>query len=199
MQFLIDALAALRYPKSLINQRLLPRFHPMDVPETQTVVKADDVPDKLFLLCEGMGRVYYKKKVKLDNGWRMVEVSRMAVGRGEWFTVPDAFVDQVPSSDQVEIIGPSKLFYICYEDYMRLCREDWEFALLVQRLWSRWIRTGFQREDRLKITNPLDERIDQLLAAHQQLEKYLPSRSILASLAGVSDSTMKRYFSKGQS
>jgi len=194
MQFLIDALAALGYPKPLINERLLPLFHPMDVAETQTVVKTDGIPDKLFLIREGMGRLYSKKQAKGSR--RSVEITRLVAGPGEWLTVPDAFVSQSPSPDQIDIMADSKVFYIDYDDYRKLCIADHAFAQAAQQLWTGLIRKGFGREDVLKITNPVERRIDRLIDQYGQIERYIPNRSSWASLLGISASTVKRYFAK---
>jgi len=194
MKFLIDALAALRYPKALINQRLLPLFHPMDVAETQTVVKAGDIPDKLFLIREGMGRLYSKKQAKGSR--KVPETTRLVAGPGDWLTVPDAFVSQSPSPDQIDLMGESKVFYIDYDDYRNLCLTDHAFTQAMQKLWTGMIRKGFEREDVLKITNPMERRIDWLISKYGQIERYVPNRSSWASLLGISASTVKRYFAK---
>ena len=67
MQSLIQALTTLHYPEEAIGRHLLSLFHPMDIPDTQTVLRAGEVPDKLYLVCEGLGRLYHKKKVKQGN------------------------------------------------------------------------------------------------------------------------------------
>ena len=58
------------------------------------------------------------------------------------------------------------------------------------------VRKGFKREDVLKILHPLESRLDLLLGAYPNLEGDLPNRKALASLVGVSESTVKRYLGK---
>ena len=127
----------------------------------------------------------------------MAEVSRLVAGPGEWLTVPDAFIDQVPSSDQVELVAGSRIFYVFYGDFMRLCETDRLFSRATQHLWTGLIRKGFEREDVMKILHPLESRVDLFLEKHHPyFERYKPNGTALASLVGVSESTVKRYLAK---
>ena len=196
MRSLIQALATLHYPEESIKPKLLSLFHPMDVLETQTILKAGEVPDKLFLIYEGLAHVYHRRNA--DAGRlrsTKVETTRLVAGPNEWLTIPDAFIDQVYAEEYIDLMGGSKVFYLYYSDFTNLCETDRTFRQATCRLWATMLRKAFEREDILKIFHPLETRIDLLLEKYPHIERYLPNRS-LASLAGVSESTLKRYLAK---
>lgn len=197
MRSLIQALAELHYPKESITHQLLSLFHPMNVLGTQTVLRAGEVPKRLLLISEGLGHMYFRRKV--NNGAsqkRTQNITRLVASPGEWLTVPDAFIDQTRSDEQIDLMGGSKIFYLYHNDFKNLCETDEIFRRASHRLWTGMVRKGFKREDVLKILHPLESRLDLLLGAYPNLEGDLPNRKALASLVGVSESTVKRYLAK---
>lgn len=194
---LITNLTGLGYPSQLITENVLPSFHPLDAHETLVLLRQGELADKLCFICKGMGRIYYHVDGKRGvNGRRkQIEVNRSVAEAGEWLTVPHEFLGQAVSTVCIELLGPSRAYYITYADFERLVKTDEEFGKVAQCIWTILFEQCFEREDLMRIY-PSEKRFNALEERYKQLESYLPNRSSWASLAGVSPSTLKRYLSK---
>ncbi|KAA2238802.1 Crp/Fnr family transcriptional regulator [Chitinophaga agrisoli] len=132
----------------------------------------------LYFVQSGLVRAYEK----VENG----EITHWFMQEGDMITAPESFFNQVPSDEYVQALEDVEVYYISYEETMRLVAEYREFLLIYAILMVRYYLKSIQRERGLRRSAAI--RFASFAVNHPELAKRVPQKYI-ASFLGMTERT----------
>lgn len=189
MQKLIEEFESLSYPMTRIYTTILPLFRIASFQQPTLLLSPGQILRRLYLVRKGYVRIYRKDKGR--------KVTRRYVGEGDWVSLLASFILQQEAIDFMEVCRNSEVYYIEYEDYDRLFREDGPFAVAAQLILVKLAEAADKREDLFRLANPVSQRLDVVLENAAGLQDYASQKDI-ADYAFVSASTVSRYRSRNK-
>ncbi|PWJ57175.1 CRP-like cAMP-binding protein [Dyadobacter jejuensis] len=134
METLLQQLMHLtRLDKSKVEP-IMSYMKPIKVPAKKTLLKPDAISNTVWFVGNGVLRAYHtiqeeKRMSELKSGEFLErEITSWIVAEGGFLTDIRSFLHQTPATSYIETLEPSKLYRLCFEDYLSIHRAHPDIA-----------------------------------------------------------------------
>lgn len=158
----------------------------INLPANSLLLLEGDINDKIYFIEQGLARAFYYKNGKEYTSWIMQE--------GNFFYSAFSFLNQEPSFETIQLIEPSRLFFIRYTDLQKLLVENLE----VNRTWRVLTENNLLRYDiqnRMLRSTTAEERLKKFIEDYPELYGRVPLKYI-ASYLDITPSSLSRLRSE---
>ncbi|MBO0948831.1 Crp/Fnr family transcriptional regulator [Fibrella forsythiae] len=156
------------------------------LPRGTLLVREGQKTDQLFFLESGMARAYFYENENEITSWIIV--------KNGFAIAPHSFFNQEPSSENIELLAPSTVFSIQYDDLQRLYADFPLFNQVGRKIMEHYV---LQYEWRIRIlrTRSAEKRYDMFEQQFGPILVTAQGRHV-ASFLGMTASTLSRLRSK---
>jgi CRP-like cAMP-binding protein len=154
----------------------------LQLPKGHIIVKSDTVCNYLFFIEKGLTRTYYIKDGKDVTDWISDEDS--------FACSIISFINRKPDRRTIELLEPSTLFSLSYNDLENLCTKCHDVEKLFRNLVSFGLVQLQQKFDDLHFSTAL-QRYQTLMATHPTFILRVPL-GMIASYLGITQETLSR-------
>lgn len=165
------------------TQRALSCFTPLSCRKNQILLPPGEVCRHIYFIEKGSLRMFF-----MDTAGH--EATRHIAFDGSFGTALSSFITQKPSSEYVQVLEPSELWQIEYDDFFRLTQQMTAWQTMYQRILERAVDLYTQR---FMTFTQMDvrQRYEWLLQFNPAMVQRLPNH-IVASYLNTSPETLSR-------
>lgn len=174
-----------REPENLAE--VVPHFEPVQTKRGEHLLHAGDVCHYVYFIVEGCVQVYVIDK----NGQ---ESTREIYVEDQWVTDIFGFQNQLPSTEAIKCVEPSKFLRIHFDSFQTLSKAVPQFGAIYKQILEVSYNNTVYRVNTLMAMDAL-ERIKWLMEHKPKIMARLSSK-LVASYLGISPETMTRLKSK---
>lgn len=186
MSVLTSALQALAPISPALEAALASVIRREELPARQLLLQPGQVAQRLYFIEQGLARGYVLHAGQEVSSWFMRE--------GDFVISIVSFLTQQPSTEYIELLEPSMLHSISYQQLQELYRTFPEFNYVGRVLTERYYVQSEQRAHQLR-TLSAAARYARLVADFPSLMQRVPLK-YLASHLGISPETLSRLRAK---
>lgn len=186
MSALVAAIQALLPVSAALQAALEAAVHREELPARYQLLRPGQVAQRLYFVEQGLVRGYALHAGQEISSWFMSE--------GDFVISIVSFFTQQPSTEYLELLEPSAVYSIAYQQLDTLYRTFPEFNYVGRVLTERYYVQSEQRAYHLR-TLPAKERYAQLVQAFPKLVQRVSFKH-LASHLGISPETLSRLRAK---
>ena len=154
----------------------------IELPKKYFVLTQGHICENIYFVEKGLLRCYYKKFGKEISSWFMQE--------GDVIVFVVSFFNQVESSENIQAIEDSVLYYLNYKELQFLYNNFHEFNFVGRILTEKYYQLSEQRLYSIRMQRAQD-RYHLLLEQFPQFILRVPSKYI-ASYLGITEETLSR-------
>lgn len=158
----------------------------LDLPKGHLLIKAETVCNYIYFIEEGLTRTFYYKDGKDITDWISAE--------GSFAASVVSFITRQPDIRNVELLEPSHICAVSYNDLERLYAQYHEIERLGRMLVSMGLVQLQHRFDELHFATA-QERYRNLMQKHPSLINRVPL-GMIASYLGITQETLSRIRAK---
>jgi CRP-like cAMP-binding protein len=152
------------------------------VPKDHFLVREQEVCDYIFFIKKGVARIYYHKNEKEITEWIATDE--------QFFLSIISFFERSPSRLIIQVLEPSTVMGIHYNDLNRLAGQYHEIETLYRKMLTRSLILSQYRMDSIQFETAA-QRYQKLLAQSPEIIKRVPL-SYIASFLGITLETLSR-------
>ena len=157
-----------------------------EFPKGHVLVKPDTVCKRFYFIDSGLTRTFYLKGGKDITDWISAENS---------FAVSIiSFITRQPDRRAIELLEPSVLYSIYFDDLENLCKKHHDIERMTRRLVSMGLVQLQQKFDDLHFATAL-QRYQTLMATNPSFIQRVPL-GMIASYLGITQETLSRIRSQ---
>ena len=186
MSVLLSAIRALAPISPALEAALAATIRQEEVPARQLLLQPGQVAQRLYFIEQGLARGYALHAGQEVSSWFMLE--------GDFVISIVSFLTQQPSTEYIELLEPSILHSVSYQQLQELYATFPEFNYVGRVLTERYYVQSEQRAHQLR-TLPAKERYARLVEDFPNLGQRVPQK-YLASHLGISPETLSRLRAK---
>lgn len=182
MEILQKAINQFSHLSTESNLAFLSAWEQWTVPKDHFLVREKEVADYIFFIKKGVARIYYYKNGKEITEWIAMDE--------QFFLSITSFFKRTPSHLIVQVLEPSEVMGIHYNNLIQLAGQYHEIETLFRKMMTGSLILSQQRMDSI-----------QFETAHQRYEKLIKETpgiiqrvplSYIASFLGVTLETLSR-------
>ena len=162
-----------------LNQILKQR----DLAEGEYLLRAGHYCENVYFVYKGLLRSYYDNK-------RGVEINKWFMKRGDVVYAVQSFLDQVPSTEFIQALEESTVYYISHKELQKTYDEYLIFNIHGRKLTEEYYKRSEQRNDIMRIPEAI-ERYQYLLEHFPELTNAVPDKH-LATFLRMTPVTLSR-------
>jgi CRP-like cAMP-binding protein len=152
------------------------------VPKDHFLVRQQEVCDYIFFIKKGVARIYYYKNNKEITEWIAMDE--------QFFLSIISFFERRPSHLIIQVLEPSQVMGIHYNDFTKLAAAHHEIETLFRKMVTGSLILSQYRMDSIQFETA-HKRYDKLLQLSPQIIQRVPL-SYIASFLGVTLETLSR-------
>jgi CRP-like cAMP-binding protein len=154
----------------------------IELPKKHFVLTQGHICENIYFVEKGLLRCYYKKFGKEISSWFMQE--------GDIIVSVVSFFNQIESSENIQAIEDSVLYYVSYKELQFLYNNFQEFNFVGRILTEKYYQLSEQRLYSIRMQRAHD-RYHLLLEQFPHFILRVPSK-YLASYLGITEETLSR-------
>jgi len=158
----------------------------LELPKGYILLREDKICNYLYFVDTGLARTFYLKDGKDVTDWFSAE---------NFFACsPISFINRHPDRRAIELLEPSVLYSIHYNDMENLCSKHHDIETFFRRLVNFSLVQMLQKIDALHFSTAL-QRYKSLMATHPTIIQRVPL-GMIASYLGITQETLSRIRSQ---
>lgn len=158
----------------------------LKLPKGYMLLRQDTICNYLYYVDTGLVRTFYLKDGKDVTDWFSVE--------NTFASSPISFINRQPDRRAIELVEPSIILSIHYNDMEDLCSKHHDIETFFRRFVSSGLVQVLQRIDALHFSTAL-QRYKSLMATHPGIIQRVPL-GMIASYIGITQATLSRIRSQ---
>ena len=164
------------------QQALAAVLEKLSLPKGHTLVKQDTTGSHFYFIERGLTRTFYLKDGKEVTDWISAE--------GSFAVSVISFITRQPDRRIIELLEPSTLLAIHYDELEQLCAQHHDIERLTRRLMSAGLVELQRKFDDLHFATAW-QRYQTLISVHPTFIQRVPL-GMIASYLGISQETLSR-------
>lgn len=168
------------------KEKITERLKRLEFPKGHILLRQDTICNHLYFVNSGLVRTFYLKDGKDVTDWFSAENS--------FACSPVSFINRQPDMRSIELLEPSILYSIHYNDMEHLCSKHHDIETFFRRLVNFTFVQLLQRVDALHFSTAL-QRYKSLMATHPTIIQRVPL-GMVASYLGITQETLSRIRSQ---
>lgn len=160
----------------------LSAWNEWQVPKDYYLLREKEVSDYIYFIEKGIARIYYYKNGKEITEWIAMDQ--------QFFLSITSFFQRTPSHLVIQVIEPSLVYGIHYNDLIRLSLQYHEIETLFRKMLMLSLILSQQRMDSIQFETA-QQRYEKLLHQNSDIIRRVPL-TYIASFLGVTLETLSR-------
>jgi CRP-like cAMP-binding protein len=152
------------------------------LPKNYILHQEDIICRKLYFVQEGLARIFYHKKGK--------DITYSFVPENTFTTLVDSFFEQKPSRYNIELLEPSVVSYIKYDDLTSLFKQSHEIEHFGRIITTEFLKSHSERLSAIQFQTAA-ERYETLQVRHPSV-LLRANLGHIASYLGITQETLSR-------
>jgi len=168
------------------KQGFAERLKRVELPKGYMLLRQDTICNYLYFVDTGLARTFYWKDGKDVTDWFSIENS--------FATSPISFINRQPDRRAIELLEPSILYSLHYNDMESLCSIHHDIETFFRRFVNFSLVEMLQKIDSLHFSTAL-QRYKSLMTTHPNIIQRVPL-GMIASYLGITQETLSRIRSQ---
>ncbi len=182
MEILQKAISQFSQLSAQSNRVFLAAWEHWTVPKDHFLVREKEVADYIFFIKKGIARIYYYKNEKEITEWIAMDE--------QFFLSITSFFQRTPSHLIIQVIEPSEVMGIHYNNLMKLAGQYHDVETLLRKMMTGSLILSQLRMDSIQFETA-QQRYEKLIKETPGIIQRVPL-SYIASFLGVTLETLSR-------